>query len=228
MKYVILGAGPAGVIAAETLVNADPEAQVTLVVGEAGAPYSRMAIPYVLTGKIEAEGTHLRKTKGHYEALGIDYLHGRAQSVDPETGTVTMDDGHKLGFDKLLVATGSSPIIPPVPGMDLSGVHHCWTLDDVDYIAKRAKKGANVVLMGAGFIGCIILESLVERGVNLTVVEAEDRMISRMMDATGGEILKRWVEAKGVKLLTSTKVTAVTQDGGALKVATDKAGDLAA
>ena len=228
MKYVILGAGPSGVIAAETLVQADPEGHVTLVGGEAGEPYSRMAIPYVLTGKIKPEGTRLRKTKGYYETLGIDYIHAHAESVDSDTGTVTLDNGHKLGFDKLLVATGSSPVVPPVPGMDLPGVHHCWTLDDVAYIAERAKKGANVVLMGAGFIGCIILESLVERGVNLTVVEAEDRMISRMMDATGGDILKRWVENKGVKLLTSTKVTAVAQDGGTLKVATDKAGDLAA
>ncbi|MCK5574913.1 MAG: FAD-dependent oxidoreductase, partial [Sphingomonadales bacterium] len=76
--------------------------------------------------------------------------------------------------------------------------------------------------------GCIILESLVERGVNLTVVEAEDRMISKMMDATGGEMLKRWVEAQGVTLLTSTKVTGVAQDGGALKVSTDAGGDVSA
>lgn len=228
MKYVILGAGPAGVIAAETLVKADPEGHVTLVGGEAGAPYSRMAIPYVLTGKIKPEGTHLRKTDGHYEALGIDYIHARAESVDSDTGTVTLDDGHKLGFDKLLVATGSSPVVPPVAGMDLPGVHHCWTLEDVAYIAERAKAGSNVVLMGAGFIGCIILESLVERGVNLTVVEAEDRMISRMMDATGGDILKRWVEAKGVKLLTSTRVTGVADGSGKLTVSTDKAGDLPA
>jgi len=228
MKYVILGAGPAGVVAAETLVKADPDGDVTLIGGEASPPYARMAIPYVLTGKIKPQGTHIRKTDGHYEALGISYVQGRAISVDPGTGTVALAGGAKLGFDKLLVATGSSPIVPNVSGMDLDGVHHCWTLEDVEYIAARAKQGANVVLMGAGFIGCIILESLVERGVNLTVVEAEDRMIARMMDATGGDILKKWIESKGVTLLTSTKVTAVAEDGTALKVSTDKAGDLSA
>lgn len=228
MKYVILGAGPAGVIAAETLANADPEGHITLVGGEAGAPYSRMAIPYVLTGKIKPEGAQLRKADGFYQALGIDYINARAKSVDPDLGIVTLDNDHKLGFDKLLVATGSTPVKPPVPGLDLPGVHHCWTLQDADAIAARAKKGADVVLMGAGFIGCIILESLVERGVNLTVVEAEDRMIARMMDATGGEILNRWVASKGIKLLTSTKVTGVAQDGKKLTVTTDKAGDLKA
>lgn len=224
MKYVILGAGPAGVAAAETLAKAEPDSYITLVGGEPGAPYSRMAIPYVLTGKIDESGTHLRKTEGHYAGLGIDYVNGRAQAVDPDSGTVTLDDGHKLGYDKLLIATGARPVTPPVDGMDLDGVHHCWTLEDARAIAARAEKGANVVLIGAGFIGCIILESLVERGVNLTVIEAEDRMIARMMDQTGGDMLKSWVEGKGVTLMTSTKVTGVSQSGAKLTVATDKAG----
>jgi len=226
MKYVILGAGPAGVIAAENLRKTDPSGHVVLVGGENQPPYSRMAIPYLLTGKITEQGTYLRKAEGHYDTLGIEYLQGQAQKIDPENGTVTMSDGHQIGYDKLLVATGATPVTPPVPGLDLDGVHHCWTLEDAQHIADRAKAGSNVVLMGAGFIGCIILESLVERGVNLTVVEAEDRMISKMMDATGGEMLKRWVENKGVTLLTGTKVTGVAQDGAALNVSTDKGGDL--
>ena len=226
MKYVILGAGPAGVIAAENLRKTDPSGHVVLVGGENQPPYSRMAIPYLLTGKITEQGTNLRKAEGHYDTLGIEYLQGQAQKIDPENGTVTMSDGHQIGYDKLLVATGATPVTPPVPGLDLDGVHHCWTLEDAQHIADRAKAGSNVVLMGAGFIGCIILESLVERGVNLTVVEAEDRMISKMMDATGGEMLKRWVENKGVTLLTGTKVTGVAQDGAALNVSTDKGGDL--
>ena len=226
MKHVILGAGPAGVIAAENLRKADPTANVVLIGGENKPPYSRMAIPYVLTGKIEEQGTYLRKTDGHYEDKGIQYVQGLASKVDSAAKTVTLEDGQDFPYDKLLVATGATPITPPVPGLDLDGVHHCWTLDDAEYIAARAKEGSNVVLMGAGFIGCIILESLVERGVNLTVVEAEDRMISKMMDTTGGEMLKSWVEKQGVKLLTSTKVMSVAQVGGALKVSTDKAGDL--
>jgi len=226
MKYVILGAGPAGVIAAENLRKTDPSGHVVLVGGENQPPYSRMAIPYLLTGKITEQGTYLRKAEGHYDTLGIEYVQGQAQKIDPENGTVTMSDGHQIGYDKLLVATGATPVTPPVPGLDLDGVHHCWTLEDAQHIAARAKAGSNVVLMGAGFIGCIILESLVERGVNLTVVEAEDRMISKMMDATGGEMLKRWVENKGVTLLTGTKVTGVAQDGAALNVSTDKGSDL--
>jgi len=226
MKHVIIGAGPAGVTAAETLRNADPDAHIVLVGGEAHPPYSRMAIPYVLTGKIEAQGTYLRQDQSHLENLIIHYVEGCVSKVDVKQSQVILADGQTLPYDRLLVATGSTPVTPPVPGMDLDGVHHCWTLEDVAAIAARAKKGSNVVLMGAGFIGCIILESLMERGVNLTVVEAEDRMIARMMDQVGGGLLKDWVKGKGVNLKTLTKVTGVSQNGPGLTVSTDRGEDL--
>ena len=222
MQHIILGAGPAGVVAAETLRKIDPDSSVTLVAGEDSPPYSRMAIPYMLTGKIKEDGTHLRKTDGHYAALGIEVVHARAEQVSPKDGTVKLSNGKALKYDRLLVATGAHPIAPPIPGLDLPGVHHCWTLEDARSIAGRAKKGSDVVLMGAGFIGCIILESLVERGVNLTVVEAEDRMIPKMMDKTGGDMLKKWCESKGVTVLTKTRVKAVEAKGDRLQVSPEK------
>ena len=94
-------------------------------------------------------------------------------------------------------------------------MHSCWTLEDGRNIAKNAAAGADVVLMGAGFIGCIILESLAERGVNLTVIEMEDRMVPRMMDQTAGNLIKQWCLDKGVNVLTSTRVEAIEQDGAA-------------
>ena len=224
MQHVILGAGPAGVTAAETLRKVDPDSEITLVVGEDGAPYGRMAIPYVLTGKIDEAGAEIRKTKGHYEALGIKILHGWVKKVSTSDNSVHLSDGKKILFDRLLVATGAHPIAPPVSGMDLSGVHHCWTMEDARAIAAKAKKGADVVLMGAGFIGCIILESLAERGVNLTVVEAEDRMIPKMMDKVGGDMLKRWCESKGLTIQTSTRVSGVAEKGGRLSVSLDGGG----
>ena len=78
---------------------------------------------------------------------------------------VDLASGGRVAYGKLLIATGASPIKPPLPGLDLPGVHHCWTLEDAKAIAARAGAGANIVLMGAGFIGCIILEALyVQRG----------------------------------------------------------------
>ena len=213
MKHVILGAGPAGVIAAETLRKHAPQDEVVLVGDEPEAPYSRMAIPYLLTGKIAEEGTHLRHGKDHYAALRISVKRGRAKQVDGTKRQLLLDDGSALAFDKLLIATGSSPATPPIPGINGPGVHSCWTLADARSIQSLAKAGSRVVLMGAGFIGCIILDPLVARGVKLTVVEMGDRMVPRMMGATAGTMIKEWCEAKGVSVVTGAKVEAIERGG---------------
>ncbi|MBM3584577.1 MAG: NAD(P)/FAD-dependent oxidoreductase [Alphaproteobacteria bacterium] len=210
MDYVVVGAGPAGVIAAETLRRADPSGAVTLIGDEPAAPYSRMAIPYLLAGDIEPAGTHLRHGTGHYRAHGIKVVKGRRVTrVAAKSRVLTLDDGAKVKYDKLLVATGSRPVRPPIKGIDLPGIESCWTLADAAAIARKAKPRSRVVLMGAGFIGCIILEALAARKVDLTVVEMADRMVARMMDRQGGDMIKRWCEGRGVKVLTSTRVEAI-------------------
>jgi NAD(P)H-nitrite reductase large subunit len=218
MKHVILGNGPAGVVAAETIRKYAPADEITLVGAEQLQPYSRMAIPYLLTGKIDEAGTLLRKAPDHWERLRVSLRHGRATKVDAARRTVTLADGAVLPFDRLLLATGSVPLRPPIPGIDLPGVHTCWTLEDARRIAALAKPGARVVQMGAGFIGCIILEALAARGVKLAVVEMGDRMVPRMMGPAAGGMLRRWVERKGVAVHTSAKVESITAKDGALEV----------
>lgn len=212
--HVILGAGPAGVIAAETLRKHAPGDQVTLVGDEPVAPYSRMAIPYLLMGNIDERGTHLRKSQTHYKDLGIAMVQGSATRVDVKARKVHLDKGQPLAFDTLLIATGARPVRAPIPGMDLPGVHACWTLDDARAIQKLAAKGARVLQMGAGFIGCIIMEALAARGVELTVVEMGDRMVPRMMGPTAGGMIKQWCETKGVEVFTGTSVEAIKQGKG--------------
>lgn len=218
MKHIIIGTGPAGVLAAETLRKQMPDASITLIGQEPELPYSRMAIPYHLIGKINEEGTHLRSQAGHYERLGIELRQQRVTALQPDTQSIQLENGETLNFDKLLLATGSRPTRPPIPGMDLPKVVNCWTLADARKIIAGAQAGDSVVLMGAGFIGCIILEALALRGVKLTVVEMENRMVPRMMDEFSGNLLKQWCEHKGVQVLTSTRVNAVTEEGDELVV----------
>jgi NAD(P)H-nitrite reductase large subunit len=218
MKHVVLGAGPAGVIAAETLRGVDPDGSVTLVCGEDEPPYSRMALPYLLAENIGEDGTYLRHGKGHYDGLGIELRQGRAAAVLADKGELSMEDGSTLPFDRLLIATGSRPARPPISGMDLPGVESAWTLEDARRIAAGTKAGSKVVLMGAGFIGCIVLEALAARDVALTVVEMEDRMLPRMMDDAGAAMIKRWCEAMGIRVLTSTAVKSVESTAEGLKL----------
>lgn len=215
MKHVIVGAGPAGVVAAEHLRKYDPQSDVLLLSGEPEPPYSRMAIPYFLIDQIGEQGTHLRKQQDHYQQAGIQVRTGaRVDKVDPQARQLMLKGGEQIGYDRLLLATGARPVIPPIPGVDRDGVHTCWTLQDARRIVERAQPGAHVVLIGAGFIGCIILESLALRKTRLTVVEQQNRMVPRMMDETAGGLIKRWCESKGVSVHTSTKVEAVEAGNG--------------
>lgn len=215
MHHVILGAGPAGVTAAETIRKHAPDATITLISGEPEPPYSRMAIPYLLEGKIEEHGTYLRQNDGHYDDKGITYKQGPVTSVDAEAKTLTCADGSTVSFDRMLIATGATPIRPPIEGLDNPGVHTCWTLEDARHIAKHAKPGVPVVLVGAGFIGSIILEALAKMGVELTVVEMGDRMVPRMLDETAGNMLRDWCEEKGVRVVTGALVDAIRASGDA-------------
>ncbi|MGB9150366.1 MAG: FAD-dependent oxidoreductase [Burkholderiales bacterium] len=220
MNYVIIGNGPTGVIAAETLRKADPAGKITMIGSEAEPPYSRMAIPYLLIGNIQEQGTHLRKGHNHFAHLKIDNVFGKVSKVDTAAKKVMLESGAQHSYDKLLIASGSHPVAPPIPGIDLPGIHPCWTLDDARKIMAVAKPGARVLQMGAGFIGCIIMESLAARGVKLTVVEMGDRMVPRMMTEGAGKMIKQWCEKKGVAVHTGTKVTSIEKSSdypGALR-----------
>lgn len=209
MKHLILGNGPAGVVAAETLRRVAPQDEIVLIGNEDAPPYSRMAIPYLLEENIDERGTYLRKTPGYFDSLRIRELRGRAVALDTDKQRLLFFDGHFEDYDRLLIATGSHPVRPPIPGVALPEVQTCWTLEDARAIARYAKPGARVLQLGAGFIGCIIMEALASRGVELTVVEMGDRMVPRMMTPRAGGMIKRWVEDKGIRVVTSAGVSRI-------------------
>ena len=218
MRHLIIGSGPAGVVAAETLRKADPASEITLLCGEGEPPYSRMAIPYLLKGDIGEAGTHLRKDADHYTQRRIQLVHGRAQSVDTSGCSVDLGDGRQLPYDRLLIATGSRPSRESIPGIDLPGVRSCWTLEDARAILAQARPGTRIVQMGAGFVGCIIMEGLLSRGVDLTILVRSGYMVRRMMNPTASGLLQQWCEAKGVKILTRTQPTGLSAENGVLQV----------
>jgi NADPH-dependent 2,4-dienoyl-CoA reductase/sulfur reductase-like enzyme len=222
MKHVIIGNGPAGVVAAETVRKRAPHDSITMLGDEPEPPYSRMALPYLLVGNIGEDGTYLRKSENHFEKLGIELKRAHATNVDSAKREVRLDSGDVLSYDRLLIATGVTPNRPRIPGIDLPNVLPCWTLADARRILELAKPGAKVLQMGAGFIGCIIMEALAERGVDLTVVEAGNRMVPRMMTEGAGAMIKAWCERKGIKVLTDSKVTSIEPHGVRLETTLDK------
>ncbi|MBC7572999.1 MAG: NAD(P)/FAD-dependent oxidoreductase [Herminiimonas sp.] len=219
MQHVIIGNGPAGAIAAETIRKHKPNDRIILIGDEHEPPYSRMAIPYLLHGNIDEQGTHLRKKDDHFGRLKIDQIVARVKHIDSAAKSIALDNGTTIVYDKLLIATGSVPAKPPIPGIDSPGIYNCWTLADARKIMASAQRGTRVLQMGAGFIGCIILEALAVRGVQLTVVEMGERMVPRMMGEGAGNMIRRWCEAKGITVHTGARVDKIEAiDGGALRV----------
>ena len=218
MRHVIIGGGPAGVVAAETLRKADSSADITMLCGEDEPPYSRMAIPYLLNNRIDEAGTYLRSQKDHYERLELKLVHASAKAVDTAGRSVKLDNGQSLPYDRLLIATGSTPSRQNIPGIDRPGVHSCWTLADVRAITAKSKPGTRIVQMGAGFVGCIIIEGLLARGFDLTILVRSGRMVSRMMNPIASGMIKRWCESKGVRILVNTQAEQIAAAEGALNV----------
>jgi NAD(P)H-nitrite reductase large subunit len=220
-RHVILGNGPAGVVAAEQIRKQRPRDSIVMVGAEPEPPYSRMAIPYLLIGKVGEKGTYLRKDPEHFSKQNIQEIRARATKLDTAGKKVMLDNGDVLEYDKLLIATGARPISPPIPGVNLPGVHPCWTLENARQIIELAKPGSRVLQMGAGFIGCIIMEALALRGVKLTVVEMGNRMVPRMMTEGAGSMIRDWCIKKGVNVHCSTRVEAIelaAAEGGPLRV----------
>lgn len=204
-RHVIVGGGPAAMNALETLRALDAAGSITLVSDE--PPYSRMALPYFLCGNIpEAQ---LATASGEYfDRLRVDHHVGRrATAVDTSGRTVVLDDGSRVAYDTLLLATGSSPVRPPIPGADSSHVHNLWTLADGKAVLESARvKRPRAVLVGAGFIGLIILNALHKLGWRLAVVEVEAHILPRMLDRRGAEAAAAWLRERGVEIYTGCGV----------------------
>lgn len=219
MKNVIVGAGPAGVVAAETIRAHDAACDIVLLNGESELPYARMTLPYFLAGAIDASETRLRRKEDHFEQQRIELVNGRVRSVDLTNRSLELEGGTSLSFDQLLVATGSRPKFPPAEGLDQPGVCACWTLQDAREVARRASRGAKVVQIGAGFVASIIMKALVARGVELTVVAGSSGRIMRsMLCSTASEMIRARCEARGIRFVTGERVKAI-EPGPAVRMA---------
>jgi NAD(P)H-nitrite reductase large subunit len=218
-RHVIIGGGPAAINAVETIRDIDNGAsQITLVSDEPA--YARMVLPYWLADRIPRQQIYTADDD-YYARLKVERKIGRrATRIDPAAKTVTLDDGQALPFDNLLIATGSSATLPPVPGADLPGVHPLWTLAHTEAVLKAAEGKARpeVVFVGAGFIGFIVLNAMYKRGWKLHVVEMADHVLPRMLDAESAGLVERWLQGKGLTLHLGTTVTGIAENGGRKRV----------
>ena len=223
-SLVVVGNGMAAGRAVEELIEQAPgRYDITIVGAEPRVNYDRILLSPVLSGEKRYEEIVIHD-EAWYARHGVRLIRGRAVvGVDRAARTIAMDDGATLAYDRLLIATGSTPIIVPVPGADLPGVIGFRDLDDVATMAEAAARGGRAVVIGGGLLGLEAAAGLRARGMDVTVLHLMPTLMERQLDGSAGYLLQKAIEARGIEVVTranthavigETRVEAVRLDDG--------------
>lgn len=211
-RLVVVGNGMAGVACVEQILKHSPKFEVTVFGDETHTNYNRILLSSVLAGEKTADEIVLNDLEW-YEKNKIQLRLGvRIVDVDPERKTVSGDDGSITPFDKLLIATGSSPLIPPMEGTKKKGVYVFRSLDDARALLDQAGPGKKAVVIGGGLLGLEAARGLQVQGSEVTVVHLMDTLMERQLDWTGGSYLKAKMECLGVRVLLERNTVAILGD----------------
>jgi nitrite reductase (NADH) large subunit len=219
MRFVIIGNGVAGVTAARVL--SDAGAEVEVYTGEAHHYYPRPRLQNFLAGEIELEELPLYppawyEKRGIVVHLGIDVA-----GLDPRMKRIALADGHEVAYDRLLLATGSRPFIPPIEGVDRAassyvrsgGVFTLRTIEDALAIKRRADGSKRAVVVGGGLLGLEAARALKVLGLEVIVLETEPHLLPHQLDAEGGALLKGLIGAMGIEVVLEASSQAILGDG---------------
>jgi len=209
-RYVIIGASAAGMAAAQSIRELDPQGTITVLSAESDQPYFRPLIPFLIDGKKTVADISLLG-QGPYTATGIDVrLNSTVSAVSPSNQTVTVNEGKTIPYDKLLIATGSRPYIPPsIQGTDAPGVFALRTLTDARAMAERASTSRQAVLAGGGMLNLKTAFALLELGLEVTMVVTSPEVLSQIMEPDGAMLIRHALEQAGLHILTGRNITQI-------------------
>ncbi|MFB3818819.1 MAG: NAD(P)/FAD-dependent oxidoreductase [Candidatus Methylomirabilales bacterium] len=209
-RIVIVGNSAAGLAAVEAIRRRDDGCPVTLVGEEARPAYSRVMLPYLLSG--EREDLSLR-APDYYRRMRVEALLGR-RAVAIDGDRLVLDDGARLPFDRLLLATGSRAAVPDIPGVGVPGVFAMKTMADALAVRARLPAVRHVVILGGGLICLLVVRALLKQGRSVSLVVSSDRLLSRLLDPGGAAIVHRRLAEAGVQVLTRTDARAILASSG--------------
>ncbi|HEX6897029.1 MAG TPA: FAD-dependent oxidoreductase, partial [Bryobacteraceae bacterium] len=212
-KLIIVGNGMAGVACAEQILKHGHDFEIAIYGDETHVNYNRILLSNVLAGEKSADEIVLNDLDWYCSNRIQAHLGVRVAAIDRAGRRIVDDEGHAAPYDKLILATGSSPFIPKIPGVDKKNVHVFRTLDDARTLAELAAPGLNVAVIGGGLLGLEAARGLQLRGCNVTVVHLMDTLMERQLDASGGLYLKRKIEALGIRVLVGAHTRELTGNG---------------
>lgn len=213
---VIVGNGMAAARLCEEIAGLAPvRPGVTVIGAEPGLAYNRVLLSDVLGGKVALAEIEM-KPAGWWEAAGIDLICGTAvTAINRHDRTVSLADGRRLPYGRLVLATGSEPIRLPIPGADLNGVTTFRDLSDVRTLMACARPGVRAVVIGGGLLGIEAATGLATAGAHTTLVHVMDRLMERQLDARAAALLRQAVEAQGVHVELEAQSVAIEGEAAA-------------
>ena len=220
MKYVIIGNSAAAIGTIQGIRLVDKTGQIVVISDEKYHTYSRPLISYWLKGAVTEENMRYRD-EDFYEKNDVDTLfETRVTKINADKKTVTIENGNEISYDKLMIATGSKPFVPPMEGLDkVEKKFTFMKFDDAKAVKEAVFDGAKVLIVGAGLIGLKAAEALEHYGADMTVIDLADRILPSILDNEASAIMQKHIESKGVKFILGTSVkefserSAVLQNG---------------
>jgi phenylglyoxylate dehydrogenase epsilon subunit len=212
-KYLIVGSSHAGLEALNAIRMLDQDGTVAMVTRDQSLPYSPTILPYVVSGRSDPQNIALRDDS-YFERFGVAFRRGAALSaLDVGTGTALLETGEEWRYEKLLLATGARPAIPPVAGLEETPFHVLRTLDDALGLRTAIGRARSALVLGAGLIGMHAAENLVEAGCEVTVVEKEPRVLPGYFDDTAARLIERAFAERGVRMVTGRVAVGAARHG---------------
>ena len=217
MKVVIVGGGAGGISTASKIRKLDKDIEITVLTRDNKVAYSPCAIPYVLAGIIETFDDIVMRTPEDYKDKDIEVItEVEVTAVDSDKKTVTYQKNGKdivIDYDKLVLATGGNPFVPPMQGVDLEGVFKIRNIDDGIKVQEAMKDAKNAIVTGAGLIGIEIAFALKKQGLNVILSEMMPQIVPRSIDKDMSDILVKYLEMEGIKVVLGKPITKLIGDG---------------
>ncbi len=213
MRYVVIGAGVAGVSAVEAIRKVDAAGEIVMICDDPHGYYSRPGLAYYLTGELQDKALFPR-SKDDYQKLEFSYIRGRVTRILKSDRAILIDNKSRLTYDKLLIAVGSRAMRLEVSGADLNGVVKLDHLDDAKNILKQARRGKTAVVVGGGITALELTEGLLARGMKVHYLLRGDRYWSNVLDKHESEVVEKRLEEEGVTLHHNSELKEILGKNG--------------
>jgi phenylglyoxylate dehydrogenase epsilon subunit len=221
VQYLIVGSSHAALEAVDAIRMHDRDGTLALVTRDNRPPYSPTVLPYVVSGRSAPDNVYLRKPD-YFSGHRVAYMSGRALvRIEPERNAAILSDGVEIAYEKLLLATGASPALPQIPGIEAVSYHVLRTLDDAMRLKTAIAASRRSVVLGGGLVGMHAAENLVKAGADVTIVEMQPQVLSAYFDRVAAGIIERTFVENGARIVTGRRVVRLTLSSGGVQLLLD-------